>query len=42
MGDIGPTAKEAIHPLPNYLIPDKCLINTYLLNPMFGKDGIHY
>ena len=24
-------------PLP---IPDKCLLNTYLLNPMLGKDGI--
>lgn len=21
--------------------PDKCLLNTYLLNPMLGKDGIH-
>ena len=25
-------------PLPK---PDKCLLNTYLLNPMLGKDGIH-
>ena len=24
-------------PLPK---PDKCLLNTYLLNPMLGKDGI--
>ena len=25
-------------PLPE---PDKYLLNTYLLNPMLGKDGIH-
>ena len=25
-------------PLPK---PDKYLLNTYLLNPMLGKDGIH-
>ena len=25
-------------PLPN---PDKCLLNTYLLNPIAGKDEIH-
>lgn len=42
MGDIGPTAKEAIHPLPDYLIPNKYLINTCLLNPFLGKDGIRH
>ena len=25
-------------PLPE---PDKCFLNTYLLNPIAGKDGIH-
>lgn len=40
MGDIGLIAKDDSCLLPDYLIPDKCLINTYLLNPMLGKDGI--
>ena len=41
MGDIGLIAKDDSCLLPDYLIPDKCLLNTYLLNPMLGKDGIH-
>ena len=41
MGDIGLIAKDGSCLLPDYLIPDKCLINTYLLNPIAGKDGIH-
>ena len=40
MGDIGLIAKDDSCLLPDYLIPDKCLLNTYLLNPMLGKDGI--
>jgi len=38
MGDIGPTAKEASHPLPDYLIPDKYLLNMYLLNPILVNN----
>ncbi len=41
MGDIGLIAKDDSCLLPYYLIPDKYLLNTYLLNPMLGKDGIH-
>ena len=41
MGDIGLIAKDDSCLLPDYLIPDKCLLNTYLLNPIAGKDGIH-
>ena len=41
MGDIGLIDKDDSCLLPDYLIPDKCLLNTYLLNPIAGKDGIH-
>lgn len=41
MGDIGLIANDDSCLLPDYLIPDKCLLNTYLLNPIAGKDGIH-
>ena len=41
MGDIGLIAKDDSCLLPDYLIPDKYLLNTYLLNPIAGKDGIH-
>ena len=41
MGDIGLIAKDDSCLLPDYLIPDKDLLNTYLLNPIAGKDGIH-
>ena len=41
MGDIGLIAKDDSCLLPGYLIPDKYLLNTYLLNPIAGKDGIH-
>ena len=41
MGDIGLIAKDGSCPLPDYLIPNKYLINTYLLNPMLDKYGIH-
>ena len=41
MGDIGLIAKDDSCLLPDYLIPDKCLLNTYLLNPMLDKYGIH-
>ena len=41
MGDIGLIAKDDSRLLSDYLIPDKYLLNTYLLNPMLGKDGIH-
>ena len=34
--------KGDMKPLPDYLIPNKYLINTYLLNPIRGKDGIPY
>ena len=42
MGDIGLIAKDNSCLLPDYLIPDKSLINTYLLNPMAGNDGIRH
>lgn len=41
MGDIGLIAKDDSCLLPDYLILDKYLLNTYLLNPISGKDGIH-
>lgn len=41
MGDIGLIAKDDSCLLPDYLIPDKYLLNTYLLNPIAGKDEIH-
>lgn len=41
MGDIGLIAKDDSRLLPDYLNPDKYLLNTYLLNPIVGKDGIH-
>ena len=41
MGDIGLIAKDDSCLLPDYLISDKYLLNTYLLNPIAGKDGIH-
>lgn len=41
MGDMGLIAKDDSCLLPDYLIPDKYLLNTYLLNPIAGKDGIH-
>ena len=41
MGDIGLIAKDDSCLLPDYPIPDKCLLNTYLLNPMLDKYGIH-
>ena len=41
MGDIGLIAKDDSCLLPDYLIPDKYLLNTYLLNPMLDKYGIH-
>ena len=41
MGDIGLIAKDDSCLLPDYLIPDKCLLNTYLLNPIAGKNEIH-
>ena len=41
MGDIGLIAKDDSCLLPDYLKPDKYLLNTYLLNPIAGKDGIH-
>lgn len=41
MGDIGLIAKDDSCLLPDYLIPDKYLLNTYLLNPIAGKNGIH-
>ena len=40
MGDIGLIAKDDSRLSSDYLIPDKYLLNTYLLNPMLGKDGI--
>ena len=40
MGDIGLIVKDDSCLLPDYLIPDKYLLNTYLLNPIAGKDGI--
>jgi len=42
MGDIGLIAKDDSCLLPDYLIPDKYLLNTYLLNPIRGKDGIRH
>ena len=42
MGDIGLIAKDDSCLLPDYLILDKCLLNTYLLNPIRGKDGIRH
>ena len=41
MGDIGLIAKDDSRLSSDYLIPDKYLLNTYLLNPIAGKDGIH-
>ena len=41
MGDIGLIAKDDSCLLPDYLILDKCLLNTYLLNHIAGKDEIH-
>ena len=41
MGDIGLIAKDDSCLLPDYLILDKYLLNTYLLNPIVGKNGIH-
>ena len=41
MGDIGLIAKDDSCLLPDYLKPDKYLLNTYLLNPMLDKYGIH-
>ena len=41
MGDIGLIAKDDSRLSSDYLIPDKYLLNTYLLNPMLGKDEIH-
>ena len=41
MGDIGLIAKDDSCLLPDYPIPDKYLLNTYVLNPIAGKDGIH-
>jgi len=41
MGDIGLIAKDDSCLLPDYLILDKYLLNTYLLNPMLDKYGIH-
>ena len=41
MGDIGLIAKDNSCLLLDYLIPDKYLLNTYLLNPMLDKYGIH-
>ena len=41
MGDIGFIAKDDSCLLPDYLIPDKFFLNTYLLNPIAGKDGIY-
>jgi len=41
MGDIGLIAKDDSRLSSDYLIPDKYLLNTYLLNPMLGKDGIY-
>ena len=41
MGDIGLISKDESCLLPDYLIPDKYLLNTYLLNPIAGKNGIH-
>ena len=41
MGDMGLIAKDDSCLLPDYLIPDKYLLNTYLLNPMLDKYGIH-
>ena len=41
MGDIGLIAKDDSRILPDYLNPDKFFLNTYLLNPIAGKDGIH-
>ena len=40
MGDIGLIAKDDSRLSSDYLIPDKYLLNTYLLKPMLGKDGI--
>jgi len=42
MGDIGLIAKDDSCLLPDYLIPDKYLLNTYLLNPIAGKDEIRH
>ena len=42
MGDIGLIAKDDSCLLPDYLIPDKYLLNTYLLNPIAGKEGIRH
>ena len=39
MGDIGLITKDDSCLLPDYLILDKYLLNTYLLNPIAGKDG---
>ena len=41
MGDIGLIAKDDSCLLSDYLMPDKYLLNTYLLNPIVGKNGIH-
>lgn len=41
MGDIGLIAKDDSRLSSDYLIPDKYLLNTYLLNPIAGKDEIH-
>ena len=41
MGDIGLIAKDDSCLLPDYPIPDKYLLNTYVLNPIAGKDGIY-
>ena len=41
MGDMGLIAKDDSCLLSDYLIPDKCLLNKYLLNSIAGKDGIH-
>lgn len=41
MGDIGLITKDDSCLLPDYLILDKYLLNTYLLNPMLDKYGIH-
>ena len=40
MGDIGLIAKDDSRLSSDYLIPDKYLLNMYLLNPIAGKGGI--
>ena len=40
MGDIGLIAKDDSRLSSDYLIPDKYLLNMYLLNPTPGKDWI--